>query len=249
MDTRMKLLCAGSILATLSPAAYADWKGQGEAGYVMARGNTDSDTANAKIDIATENDRWKHAFALAGLYGKSNEIKSAQRFETRWQTDYKLNERAFVFGALRLEQDRFSGFEYQATASTGLGYHFIDTPDTQLVGTLGGGYRTLKPETLIKDANKNVIDRIPGERSNEGVVSAGLNYEHALTPNTKIIDKLLAEYGSQNTFTQNDLALQVSMSEKLALSVGYGVRHNTEPPAGLKKTDQLTTLNLVYKIK
>ena len=33
------------------------------------------------------------------------------------------------------------------------------------------------------------------------------------------------------------------------LSVGYGIRHNSDPPAGAKKTDQLTTLNLVYNIK
>ena len=47
----------------------------------------------------------------------------------------------------------------------------------------------------------------------------------------------------------NDLALQVSMSDALALSVGYGIRYNTDPPAGAKKSDQLTTLNLVYNIK
>jgi putative salt-induced outer membrane protein YdiY len=39
------------------------------------------------------------------------------------------------------------------------------------------------------------------------------------------------------------------MTDKLALSVAYTVRHNTEPPTGLEKTDQLTTLNLVYMIK
>ena len=36
------------------------------------------------------------------------------------------------------------------------------------------------------------------------------------------------------------------MSDKFALSVGLGVRHNTDPPLGLKKTDTLTTVNLVY---
>jgi putative salt-induced outer membrane protein YdiY len=39
------------------------------------------------------------------------------------------------------------------------------------------------------------------------------------------------------------------MTSTLALSVAYAVRHNTDPPKGLEKTDQLTTVNLVYAIK
>jgi putative salt-induced outer membrane protein YdiY len=36
------------------------------------------------------------------------------------------------------------------------------------------------------------------------------------------------------------------MSTKLALSVGYAVTDNTNPPAPLKKVDTLTTVNLVF---
>jgi putative salt-induced outer membrane protein YdiY len=39
------------------------------------------------------------------------------------------------------------------------------------------------------------------------------------------------------------------MMERLALAVGYAVRHNTDPPAGFEKTDTLTTINLVYELK
>ena len=48
---------------------------------------------------------------------------------------------------------------------------------------------------------------------------------------------------------ENDLALQVKMTDVLALAVGYSVHHNTDPPAGFEKTDTLTTINLVYEIK
>jgi putative salt-induced outer membrane protein len=57
------------------------------------------------------------------------------------------------------------------------------------------------------------------------------------------------EAGSNNTFVQNDLALQVKMTDVLALAVGYSVRHNTDPPLGFEKTDTLTTINLVYEIR
>ena len=48
---------------------------------------------------------------------------------------------------------------------------------------------------------------------------------------------------------QNDLALQVKMTDVLALAVGFSVRHNTDPPVGFEETDTLTTINLVYEIK
>jgi putative salt-induced outer membrane protein YdiY len=102
---------------------------------------------------------------------------------------------------------------------------------------------------LVRDAFGNVVQRIKGEQSEDLVGNAGIDYEHKLTANTTLTDKLLVEAGSTNTFASNDLAVRVSMTDKLALSVAYTVRHNTKPPAGLEKTDQLTTLNLVYLIK
>ena len=54
---------------------------------------------------------------------------------------------------------------------------------------------------------------------------------------------------SGNNFLQNEIGLAVKMSDRLALSLAYAVRHNTDPPAGFKKTDTLSTLNLVYEIK
>lgn len=245
---RPQLIIAAAVVLAV-PCAHADWGGQGEVGFVMARGNTDSDSANVKLDLSTQSDKWKHALGFTALYGESNQVKSAERWDLRWQTDYRLNERLFVFGALRYEQDRFSGFEYQAILSSGLGYRFIDTETTRLTGSLGLGYRMLRPEILIRDAQGNVIQRIRGESSDAAVASGGMQFEHALTANTKVIDKLLVESGSGNTFASNELALQVSMTDKLALSVGYAVRHNTDPPPGLDETDQLTTLNLVYKIQ
>ncbi len=252
MTHRIRIFSTATVLvvALLAiPGAQADWGGQGEVGFVMARGNTDSDSANVKLDLSTQRDKWKHGLGFNALYGKSNEVKSAERWDLRWQTDYQLNARLFVFGALRYEQDRFSGFESQTTLSSGLGYRFIDNQTTKLTGSLGLGYRQLRPETLIKDSVGNIIQRIKGESTDDAVASGGINFEHVLTPSTKVIDKLLVESGSNNTFASNELALQVSMTDKLAISVGYAVRHNTDPPPGLDETDQLTTLNLVYKIK
>ena len=40
----------------------------------------------------------------------------------------------FWFGAVHGEQDKFSGFAYQASLTTGVGYKFIDNESTKLIG-------------------------------------------------------------------------------------------------------------------
>lgn len=232
-----------------APRALADWTGKGEAGLVMSRGNADSTAANGKLDVAEEQNGWKNALFLAALYARNATFATAQRVEGRYELDRKVSERLYWFGALRGERDLFSGFDYQATASAGLGYKFIDTDRTKLAGTLGVGYRRLRPEQLIKDDAGQVVQRIKGEASGNAVGTAGLNYEFKATATTKIVDKLLVESGSANTSVANDFGVQVSMSDRLALSFGYGIRYNTDPAPGTKRMDQLTTINVVYTIK
>ncbi len=232
MHRNASIVLAVFALGASLPAA-AQWKGKGEVGIVFARGNSDTDTANVKLDTSREVDRWKHSFGVAALRAANDGVKTAERYGASWQSDYKLTDRSFWFGGLRYEQDEFSGFDYQASATTGYGYKFIDTERTKFSGQAGAGYRRSKL-TPSGDIDSGAIFR------------GDLKFEHALTATTKILDTFVVEAGSDNTFASNLLALQVKMSDKFALSVGLDVRHNTDPPAGLKKTDTLTTVNLVY---
>jgi putative salt-induced outer membrane protein len=231
-------------------AAHADdlpqgWSGKGQAGYVMSRGNSDTDAANVKVDLNLVHDDWKHALSLDGLFGSSG-ITSAERFDARLQSNYTINANLFAFGALAYQDDRFSGFQYQASASGGIGHKFFDSDTTKLSAQLGVGYRSLRPEQLIKDANGAVIDRIPEGTESEVVATTGIDFMHQFNSSTRLIDKLVTESGSSNTSIKNDLALEVKMSKKLSLAAGYGLLHNTRPSAGVKRTDTTTTLNLVY---
>jgi putative salt-induced outer membrane protein len=229
--------------------AQAQWTGKAELGVMVSSGNSEATSANTKIDLSHEADKWRHAVYFGALYGENAEFSTAERYEARYQVDYKINDRLSWFGALRGERDRFSGFVYQATVSTGAAYKFIDSPTTKFSGSLGAGYRTLQEEVLIQTPAGEVIDRIEGETNDEPVLTLGSLYEHNFTENTKISNKLLVESGSENTAVQDDISLQVSMTDKLALAVGFGVRYNTDPPPLSEDTDLLTTINLVYNIK
>lgn len=240
---------AAATLILMTSTAHAQWTGQAELGFLQSAGNTEAASANTKLDLKHESANWINNYSLAALYSENAEFATAERYEARYQADYKINDKLSWFGALRGEQDRFSGFAYQATLSTGASYKFVDSPTTKFDASLGAGYRRSKPETLIKSEAGEVLDRIEGDVETEAVGTLGSNYEHSFTESTKVTNKLQAEFGGDNTAVANDLALQVSMTKSLALAVGFGVRYNSDPPPLSESTDTLTTVNLVYNIE
>lgn len=220
-------------LALLALPAQADWQGKGELGGVLARGNTETETLNAKVDMTKETEQWRHLAGFSILRSTNDGVTSADRWELRGESDYKLTERSYVFGALRYEEDEFTDYEYQGTASVGYGYKFIDTERTKLDGKLGVGYRQSEL-------------RLTGETEDDAILRGAVDFSHQLTETTRVFDKFLVEAGSDNTFLQNVLGIEVKMTDTLALGLSYEVRHNTDVLPGTEKTDQVLTANLVF---
>jgi putative salt-induced outer membrane protein len=221
-------------LALVAFVAQADpWQGKGEAGVVATSGNTDSDSYNFKLGLTKVDDLWKHALDMAYLRASSDSVTTANRFTGTWQSNYNFSTRAFAFGGLRYEHDEFSGFDYQASASAGLGYKFYDTDTVKFSGQAGAGYRRIE-------------DNVTDQTSGDAIFVGGLNYEYVITSTTKLSDKFTVESGSDNTLITNFVGLEVKMSDKLGLAVGYDVHNNSKPPPDKKKTDTTTTVNLVF---
>jgi putative salt-induced outer membrane protein len=226
----------GVALCATSATALAQWTGKAEVGASSASGNSENESANAAAEVKYARDKWGHTLGFAGNYGSDEGGTTAQRWEVRGQSDYQFTERAYAFGAGRYDDDRFSAFEYQASLAAGLGYRIIDSERTKLWVQGGPGYRFAEL-------------RETGE-SEDGLIFRGdAGFEHQFTETTKIVDRFLIETGSDNTFVQNDLGLEVMINGALALRLGYQVRHNTDVSPGVEKTDRLATVGLIYEIK
>lgn len=235
---------------TTTTDAPTGWTGTGELGLALARGNARSESVNAKLAFAREDESWKHGFHVSALRSKGEVTGdfdgdgveeeryelSANRYEVGASSAYKFDPRNYVVGAARYENDDFSPYDYQAIASVGYGHKFIDSERTALSTEIGPGFRR------ARDAETGLVEN--------GVVGRGLvDFKHQLTDNTAIYDTFLVEAGSDNTFVQNDIGIAVAMNEKFALKAGLQARHNSDVEPGTKKTDTLTTINLVYKIQ
>lgn len=226
-----------------------NWDGTGELGFVSSSGNSRSDSVNARLGLKYEDGDWRHSLSLSGLRQRGETTvlvdpgdpdsserimqTTANRYEIGAQAGRKLNERNALYASMRYENDDFAPYDYQAIISTGWAHTAIDSERTTLTLEGGPGYKRTR-EALTGDTEGAFIGR------------GKLDYTTRLTDTTSLVDTLLVEAGSDNTFIQNDFGVRVAISSQMALKAGLQLRHNTDVPAGRSRTDRMTTLNLVY---
>jgi len=254
MQCRITTSLVGVALFATSAAALADWTGKGELGGSFASGNSENEAVNAVLEVKSAYDEWTHTLGFAGNYGGDSGGTTAQRWEVRGQSDYRFTDRAYGFAAGRYEDDRFGGYDYQASIAAGLGYRIIDNEKTKFWVQGGPGYRFAERRRYCRE--ESTLEEGPGcldwansESENSVIFRGDLGFDHQLTETTKVVERFMVETGSDNTYLQNDLGLQVTISGALALRLGYQVRHNTDVPRGTEKTDTLVTVGLIYETK
>lgn len=265
-----KTLMAGLLLAAFgSVTAHAQtaatnaanrggWTGSGEFGLASATGNSRSENVNAKLGLSQENERWKNNFFIDALRSKSqqtvvdtsgNTIKqfntTANRYDAGTSVGLKLDPRSYIVGAARYEHDDFGSNLWQGIVSLGYGYIALKDGRNELSFEIGPGYKRYRPADVDTVVGGVVIHQKQPTES-EMVARGLINYKLKLTENTSFEDTLLMEAGSKNTYLQNDAGVAVRMTRKMALKVGFQIRHNSDVLPGTKKTDTLTTTNLVY---
>jgi putative salt-induced outer membrane protein len=232
--------------APAPPPPQGVWIGKGQFGFLDSHGNSDAESINGNVDMARYDGAWKNEIYVGGLYGKSNGVVSAERWETHTQSNYTISGDLFSFGGLRYEHDMFDGFQYQGSVTAGLGYKFLNTDADKLSVQVGVGYRRLRPEDIYKDPDGLVYLRVVHDAMGEAIGTASVDYSHAFNKATLLSNKFLVESGSDNTMLHDEIALTVKMSQKLALSVGYGITKNSNPPPTIDKLDTVATVNLVF---
>ena len=247
--------------ATSDPGKAANnggWSGSGEFGFASATGNTRSQNINAKLGLNQENEQWKNNFYVDMLRSKSQQKvidssgntvdqfnTTANRYDGGASVGYKLDPRSYIVGAARYEHDDFGANLWQGVVSLGYGDNALNDDRNELSSEIGPAYKRYRPADV--DVLVGGVLVLQRQMTQGEVVARGLiNYKYKITDNTAFEDTFLMEAGSKNTYLQNDAGLAVSMTKKLALKVGFQVRHNSSVLAGVKKMDTLTTTNLVY---
>ncbi len=224
--------------------------GGGELGFAAASGNSNTESLNGRLDLTyADGGAWRHSASLFGLHSRSEYARTqddgsvvrdtrttANRYTVNANSAYLMDDRGTLNTAVRHEEDDFGTYSRQQSVSLSYGNRIVERERGHLDLQVGPGYR-------------RAYDTLE-ERNETSLIGRGLiDMRYSLSENTELVNKLLLESGRYNTFAQNDLGVTVTMNSHLALKAGWQARHNSDIAPEKKRTDTLTTMNVVYRFK
>ena len=227
-----KCISTLGFLLVSSVAAAEPIKGEAELGLVNTSGNSETQTLNAKLNLTKETEQWAHKANLAALSNSSDDTTTAEKYSLALQSDRKLDERSFLYVIGTYEDDRFSGFDYQATFGLGYGYKIIDNDERTLTLEAGPGYRV------------NAVEN--GDDEKEVTLRLAETYVWQFSETAEFNQYLIVEGGDDNTISKFGASVKSALTGTLALRLGVDIKHTDKVPAGRDDTDTETYATVTY---
>lgn len=211
---------------------FSNWEGTGELGAFQSGGNTTSVGVTAGVKLTKETERWRFKFNALADYQRTNGTTVREQGVVTLEPNYKFNGRLYAFSLAQYERDRFQGFSSRYTLSGGLGYKVIKNDSMQLDVKAGPAWRKTN---LVGGGSDSSIAGL-----------AAVNYAWKISPAITFNQDLSAYIQSGNSSYNSLSALNAKLSDKLTARLSYQVDHETNPPAGLEKTDTLSRATLIF---
>ena len=240
---RLAILCLLLILALLPVNAQAEspWGGEGEIGFLMTSGNSETESVNAKLGLSYESNHWRHNGNFEALYsaeeqetetGESEMETSAEKYLVSAKTAYKFTEKDYAFLRGSYEDDRFSGYDYQTSFSAGYGRQLFKTERMLMEIEAGPGYR---------------YNRLDDGKTEEEVIGRGAAlFSVQLSEGASFKQELSVEAGKDQTVTKSISSVKAQIVGALSMKASFTAEHTSTVPEDTDKTDTETALTLVY---
>jgi len=219
----------------------SNWSGEGEIGYLMTTGNSETESLNAGLDLNYEARPWRHHARFQAFYsaeetetetGKEKMQTSAQRYRIAGQTDYLFTENNYAFLTGSYQDDRFSGYDYEMTVAAGYGRRLFQTDRLLMEIEAGPGYRYKRLETGGEDA--------------EAIVRAYALFTAQISESAGFKQEVSVEAGADQTVTESISSVKTRINSMFSMKASYRLEHTSTVPEGTEKTDTETALTLVY---
>ncbi|MBC2714879.1 MAG: DUF481 domain-containing protein [Desulfobacteraceae bacterium] len=235
------IIISGFFFSASAEEEKTPWSGEGEVGYFLTTGNTETSSLNAKLSINYETSHWFNEAKFIAINnsekienddGSTKDKTSAEAYTFTDKAGYKFNENDYIYIAGAYEKDRFNGYDYQSMVSAGYGRRLFKNDKIMLKVEIGPGYRYDKLDS--------------GEKNDEATLRGFGKFEWNLTETSMFEEELNVVYSSELTRTISVSSIKAQIVGALAMKLSYTFDHSSKVPAGTEKTDTITALTLVY---
>ncbi|BCA61645.1 membrane protein [Sphingomonas sp. HMP9] len=214
-------------------ASFLDlWSGKAEVGGYLTTGNSDTAGGTAVLDLNREGLRWRQKFHAQADYQSNQNVTTREHYLASYEPNYKIDDRAYIYGVAQYEGDRFLGYFNRYSTSVGAGYSVIKTAGTKLDLELGPAYRYTE---FTDDTEQSSI-----------AARGTANFSVRILSGLSISQVASAYVQRYNSTLSGTTSLNAKLIGPLSAALSYSVQYESEPPVGSVSTDTTSRASLVY---
>jgi putative salt-induced outer membrane protein len=208
------------------------WTGRAELGGFATTGNSEITGITGIVDATREGLRWRHKFRAQGDYQETNGLATRERLLASYEPNYKIDDRAYIYGAAQYESDPFLGYDDRVSLSSGAGYSLLKRAGLQLDVELGPAYR-----------HTGFVD---GTTQSSLAGRGSVDVRFRVLPGLGLTQTASAYVQRYDSTVSTKSALDARLIGPLAAQLSYTVQYESMPTAGRESIDTISRASLVY---
>ena len=228
---------------TVKPGIFSlePWTGKVAASALNASGNSNNTAIGFLLDASRETGKFTHN--INGFYdrGSSNGITTQNRWGGSYRLDYAISDRWNAFARGYYEDDRFSGFDYTAIGTAGLGYFIRKSDPFTWRVDAGPGYRF---SAIGTDPVTGI--QLPGDDISEFALYGASDIDWVIREGLTFTSDIGVTWSSATTIITTSHGLNAALWGGLTAGVFFDYRNETNPPAGRVNDDTVLRASLGY---
>ena len=226
------------------------------AGGLVSAGNARSTaiTSSGKFRIRRESNQL--SVAVAQNYGRAASTPDAdtavtvENYQGRTRYDRFLSGGLAVFVAMSGVRDRFLGLDLRLNFDPGVAYYFVDEAKQQLWSEVGYDlqYDFRRTDKVLEAFNKGTpIDKAETRHSGRLFLGYQNNLSKAVTADAGI-EYIQALSKTENWRMNGFVGLTSQIGGDFSIATVFNLKYDNNPLPGVKNTDIITSISLVYSL-
>jgi putative salt-induced outer membrane protein len=226
-----------------------------ELGFLYLTGNTRSADIKTGLDLRFERGLWRSFFIFDLLVKKTEkENETNKNFETtdqKWsitsQTNYTLDaaNQNYIYGSVFYEEDRFSGFDSQASMSTGWGRRWFENKQASFDADVGPGFKRdvtqVTPEEVATGMTSKTQDTL--------ILQAQALYIRKINEHIEFKQLFVVKHAievGQNSIYKAESSITSKLIDSLQLKLNFVIDYNSKVDNDKENLNTETSAVLIY---
>lgn len=198
----------------------------------LSDGNTESVDVGIGANFGYYDGTNGYELNLAYSYGEEDGTETENNLLYGLDYTRDIGERWYFYAQVQGSEDDYASFVSDTFAGAGVGYKVVDRSDITWNVSGGPGYRWL--------------EQSDGTEIDEEAFSLSSNYTARLTETVLLTNDTDVIYSDADTVVYNDLGVNFSMTDTLALRTSLATEYHSDPLPGDEDMDNTLGVSLVY---